>query len=120
MAWSFVITDLYGNSLGELNEATSRTVTLPHLRIPTASCTLPSYHPLASTIMSTRMLLKCYRTDPNSGTKSLAFCGPVVSREETNGDTGNTIQINAAGPYWRMTKRIIPASKLTTGVAFGS
>jgi hypothetical protein len=120
MAWQFVLTDLLGNVHGELTRASSRKVSLPHLRIPNASCTIPIWHPLAPLATDTDCLLKCYRTDAVTGQKDLAFHGPIVSAEENSDGASQTIALTAAGPYWRMTKRIIPGSKLKAGLQYGS
>jgi hypothetical protein len=119
MAWQFILTDLYGAVHGELTKASARKVTLPHLRVPSATCTIPMFHEQASNVLNTDCLLKAYRIDPVTGTKTLAFHGPVVSADE-NGEAGvQTISITAAGPFWRLTKRLIPTSKLVTGAQYG-
>lgn len=114
MGWSFVVTDLQGNVHGEVRQATSRNVTLPHLRIPSASFTLPLWDPLATTVMDTDCLLKCYRDGV------IAFHGPIITAEEQGSTGQQTVQVTAAGPYWRLTKRLIPASKTAGGFAQGS
>lgn len=119
MAWSFVVTDLLGVVQGEIQKATARKVTLPHLRLPTASCTVQLEDPLADTLANTDCLLKCYRIDP-TGTKTLAFIGPVVTAEENGSSAGHSLAITAVGPFWRLTKRIIPQSKLAPGAQFGA
>lgn len=120
MAWSFIVTDLNGVVQGELTRASSRKIALPHLRVPSASCVIQLEDPLAAILSNTDCLLKCYRTDGNTGTKTLAFHGPVVSAEENGGEQGHTLAVTAAGPFWRIAKRLIPASKLQSGVQFGS
>lgn len=70
--------------------------------------------------MDTNCLLKCYRQDPVLGTRTLAFHGPVVSAEETGQDNAQSIAVTAAGPYWRMAKRLIPGSKNKVGFGFGT
>jgi hypothetical protein len=113
-AWKFILTDLQGNVHGEVRQASSRNVTLPHLRIPSASFTMPLWDSLATTVMDTDCLLKCYRDD------ALAFHGPVITAEEQGSVGSQTVQVTAAGPYWRLTKRLIPASKTSGGFAQGS
>lgn len=120
MTWSFIVTDLNGVVHGELARASARKVALPHKRVPSASCTVPLTDPLAPTLADTDCLLKCYRTDSNTGTKTLAFHGPVVSVEENGSTEGHSLAVTAAGPFWRLAKRLIPASKLQAGVQFGS
>jgi hypothetical protein len=119
--WQFVLTDLQGVVQGEVTNADERKISLPHLRIPSASFKLPLYHNLADTLLTTDTLLKCYRTDNNTQQRNLAFHGPVVSVEEqSGGDTGPSLAVTAAGPFWRVTKRLIPGSMGKTGVSYGS
>ncbi len=120
MAWSFVVTDLNGLVHGELLRASQRKVALQHLRVPSASCVIQLEDPLANTIATTDCLLKAYRTDPNTALKTLAFHGPVVSTEENGSDLSHTLAVTAAGPFWRLAKRIIPGSKLKSGLQYGS
>lgn len=125
MAWEFILTDLQGNIHGEVTQATERKVSLPHMRVPTASFKIPTYHYLAGTVLTTDCLVKAYRvfTSPTSGatTRTLAFHGPVISVDE-NGEQGTqTVAVSAAGPMWRLAKRIIPGSKnKDTGWSNGS
>lgn len=121
MAWQFILTDLQGVVQGEIVNADERKIALPHLRVPSAAFRIPLYHDLSDTLLNTDTLLKAYRTDNNTGQRDLAFHGPIVSVEEaTGGDTGPTLACTAAGPFWRLTKRIIPGSTLHSGVSYGS
>ncbi len=116
MAWEFILTQLDGTVIGALQNADQRKVTLSHLRVPTASFTIPLWHPYAASIMDSDCLLRCYRTDSNTSTRTLAFHGPIVSTEE-NGEAGQTIQATAAGPYWRLARRYIGTS--AAGISYG-
>jgi hypothetical protein len=116
----FIVTDLYGVQIGEVRQATDRQVILPHLRTPTASFKLPLWSPLAATIMDTDTLLKCYWLDPSTGTRTLIFNGPVVSAQETGEGGAQSIAVNATGPFWRLSRRLIPGSTNKTGVGYGS
>ncbi len=118
--WQFILTDLLGNVHGEVTNAASRKITLPHLRVPAASFTIPISDPLASTVLDTDCLLKAYRTDPVTAQKFLAFHGPVVSAEENAEATAKSVAVTCAGPFWRLSKRLIPSSKLQTGTQYGS
>ena len=120
MVWSFVLTDLSGSVLGEITSADQRKVSLPHMRVPTASFVMPLWHPLADTVLGQECLLKCYRADQKTLQKNLAFIGPVISVEEVGDNTTQTISVNAAGPFWRLTKRIIPGSLSKSGFAYGT
>lgn len=113
-SWQFILTDLQGVTLGEITGAKDRTVTLPHLRVPTASFQVPLWHPRAIDILSGDTLLKCYRKD-QLGVNKLVFHGPILSVEE-NGDTAaQSIAVTATGPLWRLTKRFLGVSKVGFG-----
>jgi hypothetical protein len=116
MAWEFVLTDLAGVVIGQIQNADSRKVTLPHLRVPTASFTIPLWHTHATTVMDSDCLLRCYRTDALTGTRTLAFNGPVITAEES-GEAGQTIAVTAAGPYWRLARRHIGTT--VAGISWG-
>lgn len=118
--WQFILTDLQGNAHGEVTQASQRKVGLPHLRVPTASFTIPIWHPLGATVMDTDCLLRAYRTDPVTLTRTLAFHGPVITADENAEGNAQTIAVSAAGPYWRLASRVIPGSKLTSGVQYGA
>lgn len=120
MAWDFILTDLTGAQLGEVTNADSRTVALPHLRVPTASFTIPLDHYLATNLLTTDCLLKCYRREPRDNSRVLAFHGPVTSIQENATNDGQTIAVTAAGPMWRLAKRVIPGSLTTGGAAYGT
>lgn len=119
MAWEFILTDLNGNVHGEVTQATERKVSLPHLRVPSASFKIPTRHYLANTVLSSDCLVKAYRT--YESTRTLVFNGPVISADE-NGEAGaQSVSVSAAGPMWRLSKRIIPGSKVKeTGWSMGS
>lgn len=120
MAWQFILTDLYGTAHGEVTQADERNVSLPHMRVPTASFKLPLWHPLANTVLQTDCLLKCYRTDLRTGVRRLAFHGPVISAEEVGENLSQSISVTAAGPFWRLAKRIIPGSDAVGGYGYGT
>ncbi len=117
MSWEFILTDLAGVVIGEIKNADARKVTLPHLRVPTASFTLPLWHSLSTTVMDTDCLLRCYRTDSLTNTRTLVFNGPIISAEE-NGEAGQSIAVNAAGPYWRLARRHIGTT--VNGISWGT
>jgi len=118
MAWQFILSDLQGAVHGELTQASSRKVSDPWMRVPTASCSIPLWHPLADTVMSTACLLRCYRTDDLTGTRTLVFHGPVLTAEE-NADSGSqTIGITAVGVFARLAKRLLGTTR--AGIEFGT
>ena len=114
-SWQFVLTDLMGTVLGELRGASSRVVTVPLLRIPTASFTVPMWHPLADTLVTTESLLQCWRTDV-LGTRNLVFNGPVGAVNEQTDNTTQTIAASASGPFSRLSSRLIGVTK--AGIKF--
>jgi hypothetical protein len=120
VTWQFILTDLYGNVHGEVTQASARKVTLPHLRVPSCSFTIPVWHDLAELVLDTDCLVKAYRYDEHTDTRVLAFHGPVVSAEENTEEGAKSIAVTCAGPFWRLTKRIIPSSKLKSGTQYGA
>ncbi len=119
MAWEFILTDLNGNVHGEVRNASERKVTLPHMRVPSASFNIPLTNPLGNTVMDTDTLVKCYRVNDATTTKTLAFIGPVVSAEETSSAdaSGPSIAVVASGPFWRVARRLI--GKSSAGFSWG-
>lgn len=120
MAWDFIVTTLAGTQLGEITNADPRTVSVPHLRVPTATFTIPLDSPRATDLLTQDCLLKCYRRDPVTTTRSLIFHGPVTSLQEVAVNDGQSLAVTATGPMWRLTKRAIPGSLSTAGAAYGS
>lgn len=108
--WNFLLTDLQGTVLGELNNAKDRSVTLPLNRIPTASFSLPLWHDRADDILNGDTMVKAYRID-QFGTSKLVFFGPTLSVEESGDSLQQSIGVSATGPFWRLTKRLIGQSK---------
>lgn len=106
----YILTDIQGTPLGEITGAASRSLTVPHLRLPTASFTIPLWHKRADDLISQDTILRIYRTD-SLGVRRIAFAGPVISVEEAANPEGQTIQANAVGPLWRLGKRLIGTSK---------
>lgn len=106
MAWQFILTDLHGNVHGELHDTYARKVTLPHMRLPSATVSLPIGNSFITTLSTEDTLLKAYRTEADT-TKTLAFLGPVVSSEEVASESQRSVEVVAAGPFWRVNKRVI-------------
>lgn len=119
MALDFILTDLQGVVQGEVMNASDSSVTLPHLRVPSATLRIPLYHDLADFAVNNDSLLKVYHVDATEA-RTLIFNGPVVTAEEVGANLSQTIALTAAGPYWRLTKRLIPASKVKAGFAQGT
>lgn len=112
--WRFMLTDLHGVVLGELTNTSSRQVTLPLNRVPTASFQILANHYLAPYFMDNTWdgLLKCYRNN------TLRFIGPIVSTNEAFDSNSQTIAVNAASPLWRLTYRLLGTSP--TGFSYGN
>jgi hypothetical protein len=118
--WTFVLTDLSGNVIGELTDADTRHVVVPLSRNPTASFTIPSTHRMAPYFANPAWdgLLKCYRDGV------IRFCGPVVSSDDqpsggTSTNVGQqTITVTAAGPMWRLGYRLLGTA--SAGWALGT
>lgn len=103
--WTFLLTDLQGNTVGELVGAPERSVTLPLNRVPTATFQVPLWHPLTDEILSMDTMLKVYR-----GSR-LVFYGPNISIEETASGDAQSLAVTATGPAWRLSKRFIGRDK---------
>lgn len=116
--WQLLLTDLTGAVHGEIVGAKDLKVSNPLMRVPQCSFTVPLWHTWASTMMDTDCLVKAYRTDPVTGTKTLMFHGPVVTGHENAAGTAQTISVTSAGPLWRLSKRIIPGSDVPTGLTY--
>lgn len=104
---------------GELTQSDARRVQLPYMRSAAINFALPLWHDLGNTVMDTDCLVKSYRTDPITNTKTLAHVGPVVSAEEVADETTQTIAVVVADPLWRLTKRLIPGSLAKAGIGYG-
>lgn len=111
--WQFILTDLNGDltpqgayTFGELTNAKNRKVTLPLNRVEILSLTIPARHPLAPTAINKDCLVKAYRTGAD-GVKRLVFFGPIISTELSADSSGQTVNITAAGAFWRLTKRLL-------------
>jgi hypothetical protein len=117
VAWSFVITDRVGNQLGELRNATGRSLRFPLNRTPTFTFTIHADNPFASLLVDLdKILVKAY--DDSTGTKVLRFYGPCVGRDKTRNAQEGTIPISAAGVQWRLDRRLIGQN--IAGATFGT
>lgn len=117
--WQYVITDLYGNNAAEVTNADERKCVLPHMRTPTASFKVPLWHYLGDRLLTSDCLLKAYRTDDRTQVKTLAFHGPIITAEEVGESLTQSISCTATGPFWRLSKRLVPGSDTVAGFAYG-
>jgi hypothetical protein len=102
--WKFVLTDLQGNSIGEVLNASNRQVVLPLNRVPTVSFQIPIQNSLSTYLLDPTWdgNLKAYRDSV------LRFNGPVVSSAEAfDSSSSQVIAVNAAGPFWRLGFRLL-------------
>lgn len=114
MSLSLIATDLSGTVLGEITNAQDRSVTLAHMKLPACSFKVPLRHYLASALSQQDCLVKAYRNN------TLIFNGPIVSTEEVGETNTQSVAVTCAGPFWRLTKRIIPGSDTKGGVSYGT
>lgn len=99
-SWRFVLTDTNFVPVGEVINASERSVTLGLSRIDAASFKIRLDNPLADPLRFLSGYLKAYR----DGT--LMFYGPLVGAEETVNDDGAYVTVNAAGVGWFLNKRL--------------
>lgn len=100
--WEFVLADLAtGTAIGEIVNASERELVLLLNRLPTATFQVRLSNPMSARLLNANVLLKVYQQ------RVLRFIGPVVSVEEAASGEGGTLKVNAAGAFWRLTKRLI-------------
>lgn len=111
--YRFILEDPTGAPLGEVMNAHDRVLAFSIAPMPTVSFRVRLDNKFADNLLNDDLLLAVYR-----GT-TIIFHGIVVSAEETADESGNRqIQVNAAGALWRLTKRLIPASRTEAGYSF--
>jgi len=99
-SWRFVLTDTNFIPVGEVLNASERSVTLGLSRIDAASFKIRLDNPLADPLRFLSGYLKAYR----NGT--LVFFGPLLGAQETVDDSGAYVTVNAGGAGWIFTKRL--------------
>lgn len=114
----YVLTSLNGAVLGEITNPKERTLSIPLNRLDTAAVRVPLWHPMGMAMAdSSEKLLKVYR-DHGAGWGAPKFVGPVLTQEESADSLSQTIQINAVGPLWRLSKRLLGTTGV--GIQFGT
>lgn len=99
--WTFVVTDLAGTEIGEVSNATSRSLSLGLSRAATASFTIRQDNELVAPLFAEDTLLKVYEDS------TLRFHGNIVTNElSSSGGESPTIRLNAANPAWRLARRL--------------
>lgn len=111
--WKFGLCDLAGAPIGEVLNATERRLTLPLNGLPTASFKLRLDDPLANQISDRDgdCLVKVYQGS------TLRFIGDITTVEESGEGESQSLVVNAAGPLWRLQKRLVGIS--ATGATLG-
>lgn len=98
--WAFVITDINFVPLGEIIDASSRTVSLILNKVDTASFTVRLDNRFAPLLISSACFVKAFRWTNLSSTPTLMFYGPVVSAEEVGTKDVVTLNVNCASISW--------------------
>jgi hypothetical protein len=118
--WTLVLTNRNGAPLGELRNASNRSLRFPLNRTPTVSFQIDAAHPFAPWFLDVdKVLLKAY--DDSTGSRVLRFYGPVVGYEKTRNAQGGTMTVTAAGVQWRLDHRLVGKSDATlAGATYGT
>lgn len=115
--WGFVLTDRFGNPLGELRNADERHLRFPLNRIPTLTFKVEVDNPASAWIaLADKTLIKSY--DDASGAQVLRKLGPVAGFTKERTAEKGTLDVLAAGIGWRLNKRLI--GKSAAGATFGT
>jgi hypothetical protein len=115
--WDLVLCDRRGTPLGQVLNATGRTLRFALRGTPTLSFTVSTSHPLAPYMLQVdRMLVKAYEN--STGTRVLRFIGPVTSVERVRQSATGTLAVVATGPAWRLDRRLI--GQTAPGATFGT
>jgi hypothetical protein len=107
--WRLVLADHGGTPLGEVTQATGRTLKFTLNRPPTVGFTCRVDDPLAQyLVLDDLTFVKAYMTVPNSPAgPTLMFCGPIVNHDKARATGGGSVAVLASGPAWRLSKRLI-------------
>lgn len=109
MSWTFVTEDIKGKALGEVRNATDRTLSIGINRPATSGFTIRPDNELMGSLFNEDTLLKVYEDN------ILRFRGNVTSSEFATSDDGaSSIRVNAADPAWKLTKRLLGLSSTGT------
>lgn len=116
MPWEFIVTTLDGTALGTLDRgAYDRTLRIPLNAGRTCSYRVDVDHQLADALLDAPAVL----TKVYDESKTLRFCGPIVSAEEATSQPGGaSIAVTAADASWRLGKRLL--GKIDPGFSMGT
>lgn len=112
--WTFVLSDLSGNKLGEVLSASERQVVRSLMGPSTATFKILATNPRLGDVLTRELNLLAYRNDV------LQFHGPVISAQLAAEDATATPSVvcTAADPAWYFERRV--SGKSATGTLFPS
>ena len=108
--WSFILTNLEGTPIGEIHNAGARALSMPMNGIATATCTVRPDNDLIHDLYHDDTLLQVWEDN------ELRFWGPVTSVDLGGLPGQPSVNVGAADPGWRLSKRL--GGKSSTGKAF--
>lgn len=109
--WTYILSELDGTEIGEVRDATSRSLSIGLNRAATSSFTIRGDNELAVPLFANDTLLQVWEDD------TIRFNGPVISAELSGSGTETpSIAVSAADAAWRLSKRIVGQS--TGGTAY--
>lgn len=110
--WNFILTDSTTRPVGEILNASDRTVSLPLNKLDSLSFKVRLDNPLADQIIGANCYIKAYRN------RELRYIGPIISVEESAERDTQSVVVNSAGAGWILGRRL--AGKSVTGRQFTS
>jgi hypothetical protein len=106
--YRFVITDMMGGVVGEVQEASQKTITQVLDNIATGAFTVKTSNPIAEYILNHPCLCKCYRQPVNRNyAYRLMLTGDVTTDEEDTDDQSGALTFTVADPLNRLLLRLI-------------
>jgi hypothetical protein len=105
-----ILTDGNYVPVGEILNATNRSISVYFNKIDLLSFQVRLDNPLSEVLATTLCFVKAYRDN------DLEFFGPVISAGESGDATGATLAVNCASAGWILSKRL--AGKSATGDLF--
>lgn len=109
MAFRYVLTNRAGVALGELLNASNRSLAIGVNRNPTAAATIRLDDPLANVVLAGATMLKVYESGPPFAAPVLRFIGEVAGVQETGDQSGlgGSIVATFGGPMTRFQERLL-------------
>lgn len=116
MRWEFTVANRAGEPLGELRQATGRSLRFPLNRTPTFAFTVRTDNPLIEVLRrADTTLIKGYQV-LDDGSRWLRYLGPVTNYQKSV--PTNTVSFTSAGVGWRLQRRYFGFS--AAGMSHGS